>query len=74
MTDLRDLGRMEADLSVLGAWVVDVEYPLEVTFAAGTGGAGDRGGMKGVTFEERSAKDGIESRKTGQKFAGFRRR
>jgi hypothetical protein len=72
LADLRDLGGMEADLSVLGARVVDVEDPLEVPFAARTGGAGDRGGMKGVTFEERSAKDGIERWKTGKKSAGFR--
>jgi hypothetical protein len=72
LTDLRDLGGMDADLAVLGARVVDVEDPLEVPFAAGTGGAGDRRGMKGVTFEERSAKDRVERWKTGKKLAGFR--
>jgi hypothetical protein len=71
LTDLKDLGGMDADLAVLGARVVDVEDPLEVPFAAGTGGAGDRGGMKGVTFEERSAKDRVERWKTGKKLAGF---
>ena len=72
LTDLRDLGGMEADLAVLGARVVDVEDPLEVPFAAGAGGAGDRGRMKGVPFEERSAKDRVERWKTGKKLAGFR--
>jgi hypothetical protein len=71
LTDLRDLGGMEADLAVLGARVVDVEDPLAVPFAAGTGGAGDRGGMKGVTFQERSAKDCVKRWKTGKKLAGF---
>jgi len=72
LTDLRDLGWMDADLAVLGARIVDVEDPLEVPFAAGTGGAGDRCGMKGVTFEERSTKDRVERRKAGKKLAGFR--
>jgi len=72
LTDLRDLGWMDADLAVLGARIVDVEDPLEVPFAAGTGGAGDRCGMKSVTFEERSTKDRVERRKAGKKLAGFR--
>ena len=72
LTDLRDLSWMDADLAVFGARVVDVEHPLEVPLAAGTRGAGDRRGMKGVTFEERSAKDRVKRRKTGKKLAGFR--
>ena len=69
LPDLRNLGGMEGDLAVFGARVVDVEDPLEVPSAAGTGGAGDRCGMKGVTFEERSAEDRIERRKTSKKLA-----
>ena len=72
LADLRYLGGMEADLAVFGAGVVDVEDPLEVPSAAGTGGAGDCRGMKGVTFEERSTKNGVERRKAGKKFGGFR--
>jgi hypothetical protein len=71
LTDLRDLGGMEADLAVLGARVVDVEDPLEVTFAAGAGGAGDRRGMKGVALEERAAEDSVERRKSGEELAGL---
>jgi hypothetical protein len=70
LADLRYLGGMEADLAVFGAGVVDVEDPLEVPSAAGTGGAGDCRGMKGVTFEERAAENGIERRKTSKKLAG----
>ena len=71
LTDLRDLGGMEADLAVLGARVVDVEDPLKVTFAAGTGGARDRRGMKGVPLEERAAEDGVERRKGRKELAGL---
>jgi hypothetical protein len=72
LTYLRDLGGMEADLAVFGARVVDVEDPLEVTFAAGTGGTGDRRGMKGVAFEERPAKDRVERRQSSKELAGLR--
>ena len=71
LTDLKNLGGMEADLAVLGARVVDVEDPLEVTFAAGTGRTGDRRGMKGVALEERSAEDRVKRRKSGQELAGL---
>ena len=71
LTDLGDLGGMEADLAVLRARVVDVEDPLQVTFAAGTGGAGDPRGMKGVALEERSAEDRVKRRKSGQELAGL---
>ena len=72
LTDLGDLGGMEADLAVLRARVVDVEDPLEVTFAAGTGGAGDRRGVKGVALQQRAAEDGFYRRKSGKELAGFR--
>jgi len=71
LTDLGDLGGMEADLAVLGARVVDIEDPLKVPFAAGTGGAGDPRGMKGVALEERSAEDRVKRRKSGQELAGL---
>jgi len=71
LTDLGDLGGMEADLAVLRARVVDVEDPLQVTFATGTGGAGNRRGMKGMALEERSAKDGVERRKSRKEPAGL---
>ena len=71
LTDLRNLGGMEADLSVPGARVVDVEDPLKMPFAARAGGAGDRGRMKSVPLEERSAQDGMEGRQTGKKLPGF---
>jgi hypothetical protein len=71
LADLGDLGGMESDLTVLRARVVYVENPLEVAFAAGTGGAGDRRGMKGVAFEERATKDRIERRKSSQELAGY---
>src|SRR5258708_1949391 len=69
LTDLRDLGGMDADLAVLGARVVDVEDPLEVPFAAGTGGAGDRRGMKGGTVEGTFAKERGRRWETGNKHA-----
>lgn len=56
-------------MAVFGARVVDVEDPLDVPGAAGAGGTGDRGGMKGVTFEDRAAEDRIERRKTSKKLA-----
>jgi hypothetical protein len=42
LPDLRNLGGMEGDLAVFGARVVDIEDPLEVPSAAGTGGTGNR--------------------------------
>jgi hypothetical protein len=71
LTDLGDLGGMEADLAVLRARVVDVEDPLQVTFAAGTGRAGNCRGMKGMALEERSAKDRVERRQSRKGPAGL---
>jgi hypothetical protein len=71
LTDLGDLRGMDADLAVPGARVVDVEDPLKVPCPAGAGGAGNRGGMKGVPFEEGPTKDLVERRKAGEKLAGF---
>jgi hypothetical protein len=61
---LRNLFGMESDLAVLGAGIVDVENPLEMTPAAGAGGAADGGGMKRVAFEERAAQQRIKGRAT----------
>ena len=48
---------MESNLAVLGAWVVDVKHPLEMPLAAGAGGAGNRGRMERVPFQERAAQE-----------------
>jgi hypothetical protein len=67
--DLRDLGGMEANLARLAARIVDVEDPLEVTFAVGTGGAGNRSRMEGATFEDRTTQEGIERRERVEELA-----
>jgi hypothetical protein len=53
--DLRDVTGVDGDLASLGARIVDVEDELKMAYSGGTGGAGDRGGVKGVTFEQGAA-------------------
>jgi hypothetical protein len=71
---VRDLFGMESDLAVLGAGIVDVENPLEMALAAGASGAGDRGGVEGMAFEERATQERIKRRKKGEEFGSPRRR
>jgi hypothetical protein len=58
--DMGDLFGMETDLGSLGTGIDDGEDALEMTLAAGAGSAGDRGGMKGVTFEQGAAEQILE--------------
>ena len=50
--NLIELRRMQRDLAVLAAPIVDVEDPLKVAFAGSASGAVDRGRMEGMTLQE----------------------
>jgi hypothetical protein len=50
--DLGELGGMKADLASLRPRVIDVEDPLLMAFAIGTGGAGNRLRMEGTAVEK----------------------
>jgi hypothetical protein len=52
---LGNLIGMKGDLTGFSAGIIHIQDPLVMAFAAGTGGAGDTRGMKGVTFEQGAA-------------------
>ncbi len=69
---LRDLFGMERELAVLGAGIVDVENPLQMPLAAGAGGAGNRGRVEGVAFQERAAQERVKRRQRSEEPWGGR--
>lgn len=68
--DARDVIGVDGDLAVLGAGIVDVEDELPMAFSGRTGGAGDRGRMKGVTFKQGAAEKILERGELGEEFPG----
>ena len=69
LTDLGDLGGMEADLAVLRARVVDVEDPLGMAAAAGALGAAV--GVEGGAMEQRAAQEVSQRRELGEEAVGL---
>src|SRR6266536_5136100 len=67
---LRQLVAMQADLTILAAWIVDVEDPLGMTAAAGAGGA--TAGVEGGAMEQRTAQDFGKGGESGEEAAEYR--
>src|SRR5579875_1227810 len=68
-THLGNLIGMERDLTGFRAGIIHVQNPLAMAFATGAGSAGDRRGMKSMTFEHRAAQQVVQWRKLGDQFA-----
>jgi hypothetical protein len=66
---LIQLRRVEINLPVLAARVIDVENPLQMALARGACGTFDGGGMKSVALDEGAAQDVVEGRETGYPLA-----
>jgi hypothetical protein len=58
--DAGDLSGVKSNLARPAAGVIHIEDPLEMTFAAGAGGARNRGGMESAALEQRAAQDVVE--------------
>jgi hypothetical protein len=67
--DVRDVIGVDGDLASLGTRMVDVEDELKMAFSGGTGGAGDRGRVKGVTFEQGAAEKILKRRELAEEFS-----
>jgi hypothetical protein len=67
--DLRDVIGVDGDLTGLGTGIVDVEDELQMALSGSTGGAGDRGRVKGVTFEQGAAEEILERGELAEELA-----
>ena len=63
---LRDLLGMEGNLTGLTARVIYIQNPLEMTFPTMAGGAGDGGGMKGVSLKQGTTQHILQWGKLGE--------
>jgi hypothetical protein len=63
---LSQLIGMYRKLTGFAAWVIYVQNPLVMAFAADAGGAGDGRRMKGAAFEQRATQQVIEGREFGE--------
>jgi hypothetical protein len=61
---------VKRNLAGFSAWIIYVEDPPVMAFAAGAGRAGDPGGMKGMPFEQGAAEQVMEGRKLGHQLTG----
>jgi hypothetical protein len=67
---LGNLSGVKGDLAGFSAGVVHIQDPLVMALAAGTGGAGDTRGMKGVALEQGAAQQIVKRRELGEQLGG----